>query len=173
MKNGCLARAHWRLAYCWDLGRWRFAKQDDPVTNDVYIADVFTYDDNLYRLPSYFDIATVAGPSAKREDSFNAVSLGGDTRWFTNNQSVVGNFRADENRYSNNGSLNNISGKGNLEWDWQVDANWSGQVGLSYYRGLANFANTGYYARDVVAREDYFGTVRCQVGRILGDCTAE
>jgi hypothetical protein len=146
------------------FGSLAFAVQDEPATNDLYIADVFTYDDNLYRLPSYFDIAAVAGPSAKREDSFNTVSIGGDTHWFSYNQSVVANFRADENRFSHNASLNNVSGKGNLEWDWRLEANWSGQAGVSYYRGLANFANTGYYARDVVEREDYFGTIRYQVG---------
>lgn len=146
------------------IGSWAFAVQDQPVTNDFYIADVFTYDDNLYRLPSYFNITAVAGPLAERQDSFNTVSLGGDTRWFSSNQSIVVNFRADENRFSHNDSLNNISGNGNLEWDWRLEASWSGQVGVSYFRGLANFANTGYYARDVVAREDYFGTIRYQVG---------
>jgi hypothetical protein len=146
------------------VGPLAFAVQDDPATNDFYIADSFTYDENLYRLPAYIDITAVAGPLAKRQDGFNTVSLGGDSRWFSANQSIVVNFRADENRFSHNSSLNNLSGKGNLEWDWRVEAAWTGQVGVSYYRGLANFANTGYYARDVVDREDYFGTIRYQVG---------
>jgi hypothetical protein len=60
--------------------------------------------------------------------------------------------------------LDNVSGKGNLEWDWQLGIYWSGQVGVSYLRELANFADTGFYSRDVVQREDYFGTVRYQVG---------
>jgi hypothetical protein len=141
-----------------------FAAQDDLGTNDLYIADLFTYDDNLYRLPSYLDITAVAGPLATRQDSFNTVSLGGDGRWFFSNQAIGVNFRADENRFSHNDSLNNVSGKGNFQWDWRLQANWSGQAGVSYYRALANFANTGYYARYVVEREDYFGTIRYQVG---------
>jgi opacity protein-like surface antigen len=138
--------------------------RDSPSRVDFYIADQFTYDDNLYRLPSYFDIKAVAGPLATRQDSFNTVSLGGDGRWFSDSQVIGFNFRADENRFTHNDSLNNISGKGNLEWDWRLDMNWSGQAGVSYYRGLANSGNTGYYARDVVQREDYFGTIRYEVG---------
>jgi len=138
--------------------------RDSPSTIDFYMADQFTYDDNLYRLPSYFNIAAVAGPLATRQDSFNTVSLGGDGRWFSDSQVIGLNFRADENRFTHNDSLNNVSGKGNLEWDWRLNTNWSGKAGVSYYRGLANSGNTGYYARDVVQREDYFGTIRYQVG---------
>src|SRR5882672_12759978 len=130
--------------------------RDSPSNYDFYIADQFTYDDNLYRLPTYIDIATVVGPPATRQDSFNAVSLGGDARWFSDNQVIGVNIRADQNRFTHNDSLNNISGKGNLEWDWRLETRWSGQAGISYYRGLADFANTGYYARDMVEREDYF-----------------
>jgi Putative beta-barrel porin 2 len=138
--------------------------RDSPSNIDFYIADQFTYYDNLYGLPSYTDVTAVAGPLATREDSFNSISLGGDGRWFSDNQVFGLNFRADENRFTHNDSLNNVSGTGNLEWDWRLQTDWSGQVGVSYYRGLANFANTGYYARDVVQREDYFGTLRYQVG---------
>ena len=143
---------------------------DSPITRnspsniDLYVGDQFTYDNNLYRLPSSTDVTTVAGPLATRADSFNSISLGGDGRWFSDNQTFGLNIRADENRYTHNDSLNNISGKGNLEWDWRLQTDWSGQVGVSYYRGLANFSSTGYYARDVVQREDYFGTLRYQVG---------
>jgi hypothetical protein len=138
--------------------------RDSPSNIDIYFADQFTYSDNLYGLPSNTDVTAVAGPLATRGDSFNSISLGGDGRWFSDNQVLGLNFRADENRYTHNDSLNNVSGKGNLEWDWRLQTDWSGQVGVSYYRGLANFADTGYYARDVVQREDYFGTLRYQVG---------
>src|ERR1700722_12716281 len=138
--------------------------RDSPSSIEFFIADQFTYDDNLYRLPSGFDVTTVAAPKATRADSFNSVSLGGNGRWFSNIQSVSLDFRADDNRFIHNDSLDNVSGKGNLEWDWQLGIYWSGQVGVSYLRELANFADTGFYSRDVVQREDYFGTVRYQVG---------
>ncbi|HEY2781536.1 MAG TPA: outer membrane beta-barrel protein [Steroidobacteraceae bacterium] len=138
--------------------------RDSPSAIEFFIADQFTYDDNLYRLPSGFDVTTVAGPSATRADGFNSVSLGGNGRWFSDIQAVSFNFRADDNRFIHNDSLDNVSGKGNLEWDWRLGTYWAGQAGVSYFRGLASFASTGYYARDVVQREDYFGTVRYQAG---------
>jgi hypothetical protein len=138
--------------------------RDSPTNIDFYIADQFTYNDNLYGLPSNTAVTAVAGPLATRADSFNSISLGGDGRWFSDNQVFGLDFRADENRFTNNDTLNNISGKGNLEWDWRLQTDWSGQVGVSYYRGLSNFASTGYYARDVVQREDYFGKLWYQVG---------
>jgi opacity protein-like surface antigen len=138
--------------------------RDSPTSIDFFIADQFTYDDNLYRLPSNVDVAALAGPLATRADSFNSVTLGGDGHWYSDIQAVSLNFRADDNRFIHNDSLDNVSAKGNLDWDWRLGTYWSGQAGVSYYRGLANFANTGYYARDVVQREDYLGTVRYQVG---------
>lgn len=138
--------------------------RDSPNNIDFYVADQFTYNDNLYGLPSSSNVTTLAGPLATREDSFNSISLGGNGRWFSDNQVFGLDFRADDNRFTHNDSLNNVSGKGNLEWDWRLESNWSGQAGVSYYRGLANFAYTGYYARDVVQSENYFGTIRYQVG---------
>jgi hypothetical protein len=138
--------------------------RDSPSAIEFFVADQFTYDDNLYRLPSNFDVTAVAGPLATRADSFNSVTLGGDGRWFSDIQALSFNFRADDNRFIHNDSLDNVSGKGNLEWDWRLGTYWSGQAGVSYFRGLANFANTGYYARDVVQREDYFGNFRFQAG---------
>jgi opacity protein-like surface antigen len=138
--------------------------RDSPNSLDFFIADQFTYDDNLYRLPSSFAVPAAAGPLATRADSFNSVSLGGNGRWFSDIQALSFNFRADDNHYIHNDSLDNVSGKGNLEWDWRLGTYWSGEAGVSYFRGLANFASTGYYARDVVQREDYFGNFRYQVG---------
>ena len=54
--------------------------RDSPSSIDFFIADQFTYDDNLYRLPSSLAVPVVAGPLATRADSFNSISLGGDGR---------------------------------------------------------------------------------------------
>jgi|HubBroStandDraft_6_1064221.scaffolds.fasta_scaffold151431_2 hypothetical protein len=138
--------------------------RDSPSSFDVFIADKFTYDDNLYRLPPGFGIPAAAGPLATRADSFNSVSLGGNGRWFSDIQAVSLDFRADDNHFIHNNSLDNVSGKGNLEWDWRLGTYWSGETGVSYYRALADFASTAYYARDVVQREDYFTNFRYQAG---------
>jgi opacity protein-like surface antigen len=138
--------------------------RDSPSTIEFFIADQFNYDDNLYRLPSGFDVTSVAGPKATRADSFNSISLGANGRAFSDVQAVTFSFRADDNRFIHNDSLDNVSGKANLQWDWRLGTYWAGQGGASYLRSLADFANTGFYSRDVVQREDYFGNVRYQVG---------
>jgi hypothetical protein len=138
--------------------------RDSPNSFEVLTADQFNYDDNIYRLPSSVNVTSLAGPSATRADGFNSLTLGGNGRWFSDIQAASLNFRADDNRYIHNDSLDNVSGKGNLEWDWRLGSYWGGQVGVNYYRALADPANTGFYARDVVQREDYFGSVRLQLG---------
>jgi Putative beta-barrel porin 2 len=138
--------------------------RDSPNNVDFFVADQFNFDDNLYRLPAYVDVTSVAGPMATRQDGFNSFTLGGNGRWFSDSQTFGLDLRADDNRYVHNNSLDNISGRGNLDWDWRLASLWSGEVGVSYYRGLANFADTGYYARDVVQRADYFGSIRYDIG---------
>jgi hypothetical protein len=156
-------------AYAADAPDFRMST-DAPITRDspnsfeLLIAEQFAYDDNIFRLPSGSNVTSLAGPSATRTDGLNSFTLGGNGRWFSDLQSVALNFRADDNRYINNGFLDNVSGKGNLEWDWRLGNFWAGQAGVNYYRGLANPADTGYYARDVVQREDYFGTLNLQLG---------
>ncbi len=140
------------------------AEPDDPRTYTFSIADRLAYDDNLFRLPSHTDVAALAGPGASRQDLINSASLGFDGRWYAGSQAVSLNLRVDDNRFSRNDDLNNVSGKGGLLWDWRVGGNFSGQAGANYYRALASFANTNYYARDIVEREDYFGNARYQVG---------
>src|SRR5271169_6309544 len=99
---------------------------DSPITRnspnslEFFIADQFSYDDNLYRLPSSFAVPAAAGPLATRADSFNSVTLGGNGRWFSDIQALSLDFRADDNHFIHNDSLDNISGKGNLEWDWRL-----------------------------------------------------
>jgi exopolysaccharide biosynthesis operon protein EpsL len=146
------------------FGPRAFAAQQDPSTYAIYVADQFTYDDNLYRLPSIADVTALAGARAKRQDSIESLSLGADVHWYAGNQAVGVNFRVDDNRFSHNDALNNTSGRGNLVWDWRLGGNLSGQAGADYYRGLVSFANTNYYARDLVERVDYFGSARYRVG---------
>lgn len=135
---------------------------DEPF--DIYIADRLSYDDNLYRLPSSIDVTTLAGPNATRQDHINTVSAGLDDQWPFASQSVGLKLRADENRFDRNDALNNISGSGILLWNWKLTGAWSGQAGVDFSRVLASFADTGYFARDMVNREEYLGSARYQIG---------
>jgi len=133
---------------------------------DVYVADQLTYDDNLYRLPSSItDIAALTGRSdSAREDHINSLSLGVDGLWLLGTQAVNVNLRADDNRYVRNDALNNISAKDSAVWDWRLWERLSGQVGVDYYSAIASFANTTFYARDLVDKMQYFSNARYQFG---------
>jgi hypothetical protein len=136
-------------------------KGDNP---NVYVADRLTYDDNLYRLPSLVDVTSRVGPNATRQDRINTVSLGLDGQWPISSQAIVLKLRADDNRFSRNDALNNTSGSGILVWNWKLADKLSGQAGVDYTRSLASFANTSFFARDMVDRAEYLGSARYQVG---------
>jgi hypothetical protein len=133
---------------------------------DAYVADQLTYDDNLYRLPSSItDIAAVTGRNdAARQDHINSASVGVDGEWLLGTQAVNINLRADDNRYVRNDALNNISAKDSAVWDWRLWEQLSGQAGIDYYRAIASFANTTFYARDLVDKLQYFANARYQFG---------
>ena len=140
------------------------AEPQQPRTYTISLADRFSYDDNLFRIPSENNVAALVGPGASRQDLVNTVSLGLDGRWYAGSQAISIDLHVDDNRFVNNDDLNNVSGKAALVWDWRLGGNLSGQAGANYYRALASFANTNYYARDMVEREDYFGNARFQIG---------
>jgi hypothetical protein len=45
-----------------------------------------------------------------------------------------------------------------------VGSQFTGTAGADYTRGLAGFADTFFYQRDIVSHEDYFGSGRYQIG---------
>jgi hypothetical protein len=131
---------------------------------DVFAADQESFDNNLYRLPSGSDVASVVGPNASREDHINTSSVGLDGQWTPGRQFISLNLRADDNRYARNTDLNNISGRDSLEWNWVVGDLLSGLVGADYNRYLASFVNTSVYTLNMVDQTEYFGGARYQIG---------
>jgi hypothetical protein len=136
-------------------------KAENP---NVYVAERLAYDDNLYRIPSLEDVTSRVGPNATRQDRINTVSLGLDGQWPISSQAIVLKLRADDNRFFRNDALNNTSGSGILVWNWKLADKLSGQAGVDYSRSLASFANTLFFARDMVDRTEYLGSARYQVG---------
>jgi hypothetical protein len=118
--------------------------------------DTFTYDDNLFRLASGNDGSGIGAVS--REDHINTVNLGVDGHWFGWRQEVDVSIRAADNRFVRNGSLNNVSGTGKITWDWIISPRLSGTAGYDFARVLASFANTFFFAKDLVDTTDYFAT---------------
>ena len=125
----------------------------------------FTDDDNLYRLPSDFAaLAMLIGPGASRQDHINTLSTGVDGHWILGRQAVDYDLSVDINRYTHNRNLNNTSANGKVAWVWTIGSALSGQVGAIYGRSLAAFADTEFFALNLVKRTDYVGSARYQVG---------
>jgi hypothetical protein len=138
---------------------------EDGTTFDLFVGDQYTYDDNLYRIPTSFNpVLSTLPPNASRGDSFNTLSLGATGQWFVGRQNVDLALRADNSRFVHNTALNNTGGDGSLIWNWLVGSHFSGQVGAEYNRALASFMETRYLGRDLVDTKTYFGKGTFQVG---------
>lgn len=141
-------------------GAFAQAPEDDEIR--YYILDQVVYDDNLFRLPA--GLATqFIGAGARRNDDINQAGLGIDGQGDLSRQSFVLNALLEDNRYLHNTFLNNISGNGRGEWDWQIGNDVSGQLGAQYNRTLADFANTQIYGKDIVNVLSYFGSGRFRI----------
>jgi len=131
----------------------------------VFVADQETYDSNLYRLPeSTVDLATLVSPRASREERINTPSIGVNANWVYGRQAVSVDLDAEDNLFSRNTALNNISGSGRLQWDWRVGEQLSGRVGADYDRSMANFAESRYLGKDLLDVMKYFASGRFQLG---------
>jgi exopolysaccharide biosynthesis operon protein EpsL len=135
----------------------------DPF--ELYIADQYSYDDNLFRVP---DDVLAGDPSAiaarDREDYINRASIGMRTRWDVARQTFAFGLRLDDVRFRNNDHLDHTGGSGNLAWDWRLGSNWSGRVNAQYDRALASFSNYRFFGRDLLDTYQYGGELRYQIG---------
>jgi hypothetical protein len=134
----------------------------------LYAADSFTYDNNIYRLPSSVtDLTTLPGigHNPTRQDYIDTATGGLTSEWLTGaRQSVDVDLRADYNRYFKNSDLSNVSSSDRVAWNWGLTDALSGKVGADYTRLIGGFVNTQVYSRDIVSRYDYFASMRYQVG---------
>jgi glycosyltransferase involved in cell wall biosynthesis len=131
---------------------------------DIFVADQFTYDNNVFRLPSGVDIATLIGPRASRGDHINTTSLGLNSQWAVAKQFITLDVDVDANRYVRNDNLNNVSSNDALKWNWILGDRLTGQVGTDFIRSLGSFYNTFNYQRDMVNQTEYWGSARYAVG---------
>ena len=128
------------------------------------LSQTMMQDSNLYRLPDDIDARTLS-PDADvtKDDVVSRTSASADGGWQFGRQDVEMSVSADANRYSHNESLDNTSGNGRADWNWQLASDWSGQLGGSYGRSLSGFTNSRFLARDVLETYDYHGAARYQV----------
>jgi hypothetical protein len=134
----------------------------------LFVGDTYTYDDNIYRLPSgVTDLTGLPGigPNPSRNDSMETVTGGLNGSWLTGaRQSVDVSLSVDDNRFFHDKDLDNISTNDRAAWNWGLGSALSGELGADYSRLLGGFVNVQVYSRDIVNRADYFGTMRYQLG---------
>lgn len=118
--------------------------------------DTYTYDDNLFRIPS--GAALSGAEVVSRQDHINTVNLGIDGHYFGWRQEFDLSIRAARNRFVRNDSLNNVSGMGRFTWDWLINSRLSGTAGYDFSRAQASFANTLFFSKDLVETSDYFAS---------------
>src|SRR5258707_935479 len=130
--------------------------------------DTFTYDNNIYRLPTGVTDLTVLpgiGRNPSRHDSIESVTGALDGEWLTGaRQSVDVGLRADYNRFFKNTDLNNVSSTDRAAWNWGLGDALSGRVGADYTRLFGGYSNVQVYSRDIVSRSEAFASLRYQVG---------
>jgi hypothetical protein len=136
---------------------------DDPVF-DVYVADHEQFDNNVFRLSNGTNVQTTIGPAASREDHINSPSAGLDGQWVLGRQTVDLQLRADDNRFSQNTDLNNVSTVDKLAWNWGLGSVLFGQVGVDYTRALLSYVNALVYNRNTYQQSQFFAAGRYQVG---------
>jgi hypothetical protein len=132
-----------------------------------FVGYQYSYDDNLFRLPSvadYPDAPKLLLPGASEEDHINTGLAGVDGHWIVSRQSVDYDLEIDENRFERNDYLNNTSGTAKAVWNWSVGSMLTGTAGADYTRALAGFTDSFFYEKDVVNHEEYFGSGRYQIG---------
>jgi len=130
--------------------------------------NTFTYDNNLYRLPSgVTDLTGLPGigSNPSRQDDIESITGALDGEWLTGaRQSVDLGLRADYNRFFRNTDLDNVSTNDHVTWNWGLGNSLSGRLGADYTRLLGGFSNVQVYSRDIVNRTDLFASLRYQVG---------
>jgi hypothetical protein len=135
---------------------------DDPFT--LSLSEQVTRDENVYRLPDDVPVAVMLpGADASRDDLVSRTSAIVDGNWDFGRQAFALNMGVDSNRYADNTMLDNTSGTGRADWNWQLMSDWSGQLGASYARSLAGFVNSRFLGRDVLENADYHGTIRYEL----------
>jgi glycosyltransferase involved in cell wall biosynthesis len=137
----------------------------DAHTYDVFVGDQFTYDNNIFRLPSSgVDIATLVGPNASRGDHINSASAGLNSQWAVGKQFITLDVDVDDNRFARNDNLNNVSSNDAAKWNWVLGDRLGGQVGTDFIRSLGSFYNTFNFKRDMINQTEYWGSARYAVG---------
>jgi hypothetical protein len=132
---------------------------------DIFASAQSTYNDNIYNLPADVSVTDIGlGNQASRADLIETGAIGLNGDWQLGYQEFFAQLQVDYNRFQHNGTLNNASTDDKLQWNWRVGPRLSGKLYSSYGQGLASFANTRFFSKDIVKTTAQYGEIDWEVG---------
>lgn len=115
-----------------------FALWDDRL--ELFVSEKATRDDNVFRISSNRDPASVLG-SPSKADTYYTTSLGFDLDVPVSRQRFQGGLAWNETRYDRFKILNLTGRDGRATWLWRAGDDFDGQLGYTETLALASLAN--------------------------------
>ena len=142
------------LFWLWGLALWGVAHAS-PDPDDFFqpfVADSFTYDNNVYRLSPDAD----PPPEGHKDDYINVASIGANFHKILGRQVFDLKLKGDDVHYAANDILDHQATLDSAVWKWAQGHSWSGRIGADYRKYLAGFANTLFFNKDLLTQPGYF-----------------
>ncbi|MEW6038492.1 MAG: outer membrane beta-barrel protein [Pseudomonadota bacterium] len=133
-----------------------------------FVSNTFTYDTNVFRLPSSLTAAEAnalidnVSNGGSKSDFINRLSAGARVRWYSGPHRVNMNLGVDDNIFVRNTALQNVSTINDASWSWDVSKAWVIQVGAEYQQYLAAFGNYVIPRKNMLTNMAYFGRLKYQ-----------
>lgn len=147
-------------------GAYAATQPDAADPFKIFIADQYSYDDNLFRMSESRMNADpeAAGLVQSIDDYVNKLSAGVQVRVDASKQVFAMNLRVDDVTYQENEYLDHTGGTGDLRWNFDIGKRWSGLLDARYDRGQAGFSNYLLFIKDIVDTQSYSGELRFKIG---------
>lgn len=145
---------------------WAVADRTDWF--QPFVSNTFTYDSNVFRLPSSLTAAEAnalidnVSKGGSKADFVNRISAGAKVNWYSGPHRVNMNLGVDDNIFVRNTALQNLSTLNEASWIWDVSRAWSTQAGAEYQQYLNAFGNYVIPRKDMLTNMAYFGKVKYQ-----------
>jgi Putative beta-barrel porin 2 len=143
------------------VARVTLAQQSDDSIR-IFAEDQYSYDDNLFRIPSAVD-PVAAGIGTSRHDRINTTAVGLNVQKTLSAQQLQMALYVANSQFAHNTDLNNTSGRASAQLQWTASSALQGNVGSSFSRSLAGFTDTTYFARDLIETTQIFGTAHLRI----------
>ena len=132
----------------------------------IFVADQYTYEDNLFRVPDGIlaQDPSLTGVAKSWDDYVNRLSAGVQTRFDASKQVFLLDLRVDDVRYQENDYLDHRGGTGDLRWNFDIGKRWAGLLEARYDRGQAGYSNYLLFIKDIVETQSYLGELRFKIG---------